>query len=776
MLDTNECSLHETASSQSTISGLNLKIPLRRRAASLEERFLMVQVKHSDADVTIRCRKYPTGERVQFYCHRSVLAQKSLYFREKNSFEQRRAELPCVDFAASNSFGSADLARGVGSGVAGYGESSSSDARYARCNEFSEEPAQMVDSENRAVIEEFLLDDYDDDVVYEVLRYIYCGTFCPPVGFSRRFPMLLSLIDYLGLCQQNPAPLWSVYDNSNNWGRAQQGGASVAPANGQEGDEGGMLGDCALTDYLKNTPIDKLKDLLRHSDVFGSPHHGRGGLGFSLRAELIERLVKLRSEDMTVDTLGGDLYHRMTRAGGSPSMSPVAALGKVLPIPVFVWRFVYGTILEKCHVNPSETLRESLKLPPESILWYVSKKRSEVVSPNMTLEGFGRRILSWEEIPDTRVWLAPPHFVVEPQLLADIFKCCFRRALLRPVDDSFVDSLKASLVSSENKGRNPHAEPCEQIRLLWKATREQIMELTLCDDVRMESVVESDPFGNCPLHFWGIEPTSSTQACLDESPLSALPAAHVQVLTTLDVPMDTNGDTPPRTESAWESSHSPLRSANGAPGSREPSAIPCDGEEERGAPSNATEYMCGGNSTEMDVDQGTTPGEGGTRSYVGLPALDPDVASWGDNRVDSQSGMQNVTDFPDMALPWKKIRIDNLNMQHSGSIPPWVSLEVEHEDGTQLTIQLVVVSCGAIPRYDELFSLAHVEVHLVLQELEYSRSRTSRLDRSWMAFAKITPAPDLPGVCPRTGFVRALLVGASLTHLCFSLQRALRKT
>lgn len=125
---------------------------------------------------------------------------------------------------------------------------------------------------------------------------------------------------------------------------------------------------------------------------------------------------------------------------------------------------------------------------------------------------------------------------------------------------------------------------------------------------------------------------------------------------------------------------------------------------------------------------------------------------------------------------WKDLRIENAHLyRRCSSVLPCVSLKVNRADGTQITIILHIVSSGVIPRPtpntlgQTLWSLAHVEHRYLVEEEMVFRSK---LDTAWMAFATISPAPrNMPGVCPDTGLVRALLVGANIAHLFFALQR-----
>lgn len=117
--------------------------------------FLKIRHMHNGSDLQIICRKFSSGdhhERVTFYVHREVLMQKCAFFADRQNFV-------------------------VVSG------------------NVSQRSYQNV--HQPAAFEE--ITEYDDDMVYEVLRFVYTGMLCPPYGFSRRALQLLKLIDYLGV-------------------------------------------------------------------------------------------------------------------------------------------------------------------------------------------------------------------------------------------------------------------------------------------------------------------------------------------------------------------------------------------------------------------------------------------------------------------------------------------------------------------------------------------------------------------------------------------------
>lgn len=110
--------------------------------------FLKIRGTHVGSDLQIICRKFSSNEPVTFYVHREILMRKCAFFADSQNF--------AIVSQRSCQHGPA-----------------------------------------HAVFEE--ITEYDDDIVYEVLRFVYTGMLCPPYGFSRRALQLLKLIDYLGV-------------------------------------------------------------------------------------------------------------------------------------------------------------------------------------------------------------------------------------------------------------------------------------------------------------------------------------------------------------------------------------------------------------------------------------------------------------------------------------------------------------------------------------------------------------------------------------------------
>lgn len=260
--------------------GIALRAPKAFEMPSSVQAFLRIQFPHLESDLRVVCRRLSDGAPVTFYVHCAVLAAKCAFFNDQGHF---------VSLCQRTS-------------VAESG----------------------VDTVLPAI---FQLEEYDDDIVYEVLRFIYCGSLCPPHGFHRRFPQLLSLVDFLGVLEMA----------ERNTGLAS------------------IFGDPAIIDWLSTMPPDRLHSLLSECRVFGSPTNGSCALGFRLRRSLIMKLLELRPGDLTVDALGEDLHRRVVNVGSPKSEGPVDRLRVLLPGPVIFVALVGGQC-ERVHLGGGDTL------------------------------------------------------------------------------------------------------------------------------------------------------------------------------------------------------------------------------------------------------------------------------------------------------------------------------------------------------------------------------------------------------------------------------------
>lgn len=186
--------------------------------------FLSILSCHTASDVTVVCRAAPKlgaagaadahVREVKFHCHRSVLRSR------------------CALLAG--------------------GEGASPDVEMPPCKR------------RRTVLDL----DADDDVVYEVLRYMYCGTVHFHRGFHARFRQLLAVADYLGV----------------------EGGTSAAPCSA-------LLEEPGVQHWLSALPVAELLDLLRARPL------GKWQLGFNSRLALMVRLAGLRPREFSVEAL-----------------------------------------------------------------------------------------------------------------------------------------------------------------------------------------------------------------------------------------------------------------------------------------------------------------------------------------------------------------------------------------------------------------------------------------------------------------------------------------
>mmetsp|Transcript_64079 Transcript_64079/g.172190 ORF Transcript_64079/g.172190 Transcript_64079/m.172190 type:complete len:444 (+) Transcript_64079:407-1738(+) len=137
--------------------------------------------------------------------------------------------------------------------------------------------------------------DADDDIVFEVLRFIYCGTLHFPRGLLGRLGQLLRVAEQFGLevrVPPTPAP------QTPPSGHDACGGPAAAPDRAV----GGLLADQGMQRFLRGAPSKELYELVR-----GSPAPSDAGASPPLprarREELLSLLSRLRPEEFSVEAL-----------------------------------------------------------------------------------------------------------------------------------------------------------------------------------------------------------------------------------------------------------------------------------------------------------------------------------------------------------------------------------------------------------------------------------------------------------------------------------------
>ena len=67
-----------------------------------------------------------------------------------------------------------------------------------------------------------------------------------------------------------------------------------------------IFADLGLQQWLQDMDTERLHNLLRDDNLVGTPTHGTGAVGFSMRRGLAAKLAELRPQDLTEEALGED--------------------------------------------------------------------------------------------------------------------------------------------------------------------------------------------------------------------------------------------------------------------------------------------------------------------------------------------------------------------------------------------------------------------------------------------------------------------------------------
>lgn len=238
--------------------------------------FLKIECAHKESDLQIVCYKFGSEELVTFYVHREILMQK------------------CSLFADSQNFA-------LGS--------------QRSCHA----------APTPAAVEELI--EYDDDIVYEVLRFVYTGMLCPLQDSSRRALQLLKLVDYLGIFEMAvrhaKVPnilrdemignilrrmLPAVSDNS----RADSI-RSVVCKFCQDGALGFQLKQALMLRLMELQPIDQHDRVKQHVKRRLILATFRGWAFLMLRAKFSDVVRQVRAQALGISTPNLDLTRHMDR-------------------------------------------------------------------------------------------------------------------------------------------------------------------------------------------------------------------------------------------------------------------------------------------------------------------------------------------------------------------------------------------------------------------------------------------------------------------------------
>lgn len=293
--------------------------------AAPSSKFLSILGMHEECDIVIACQPGSRGARGQadgtfgarFYCHLWVLQRRCSLFANEANFESAvTAATPAQEKPV---------------------------AKKARQLEL---PAA-------------------DDIVFEVLRYVYCGTIHFRQGFASCFLQFLSVVDFLGIEEM----------------AERETEANAVPPS--------IFVESGVQHWLSYLPAEELLALLLDGNVAGTPKCGGiRTLGFTIRRQLVERLAELRPRDFTEAALGKALYRRLMHLGESPSPRSAMSVGPILPGPVLFVElqgspepWSHGSSLQVVQLRGPEAVYDAAPMADRpGRLWH----RCEVVEPGVT--------------------------------------------------------------------------------------------------------------------------------------------------------------------------------------------------------------------------------------------------------------------------------------------------------------------------------------------------------------------------------------------------------
>jgi len=107
-----------------------------------------------------------------------------------------------------------------------------------------------------------------DDIMFELLRFIYCGTLFLPWGFKQRLAELLHAVDYLGL--EADAETHSELDHAS------------------------IFADACMENLLQHVDADELQHVFRDSIATQPSKSDLLHIGFSVRHAVLSKVTELR--------------------------------------------------------------------------------------------------------------------------------------------------------------------------------------------------------------------------------------------------------------------------------------------------------------------------------------------------------------------------------------------------------------------------------------------------------------------------------------------------
>lgn len=368
--------------------------------------FMRITCVHPDSDAVIACRPGPRrpvldlSARVEFYCHRHILSRRCAVFADAAEFES-------LSFAVEGRRTRIELSA-------------------------------------------------DEDIVFEVLRFVYCGAIYFPLGFRARFAQFLTVVDFLGIEEM-----------------AERMGLEDLPAPGLS-----VFDEPGVEQWLQDLPTEDVLGFLREGGILGSSSaRGTDAVGFSLRRRFLTRLVTLRPQDLTVDVLGEHLYRRLVHAG-SP-MTPYGPLGRNrLHLPgTVIYAELGGVGVVRCaNLGGLEPVSSAAALDVRpGRLWHANK----LLDAKAT-----RASLLGDEGP-------PPWEVVT--FLEGIegwraFDSTLRRAETRTLNErqSFFHAMSWLVQNAQAVGQNA-AEQRNHVEVTYRDPHELKFDLILCQDSDLDA-------------------------------------------------------------------------------------------------------------------------------------------------------------------------------------------------------------------------------------------------------------------------------------------------
>jgi len=122
-----------------------------------------------------------------------------------------------------------------------------------------------------------------------------------------------------------------------------------------------IFADLGLQQWLQDMDTERLHNLLRDDNLVGTPTHGTGAVGFSMRRGLAAKLAELRPQDLTEEALGEDLTRRLV--GFHSSTGDNTSNGRLLlPGQVLFVNLDSGGLTRQVYLNGTEVIHDAARL------------------------------------------------------------------------------------------------------------------------------------------------------------------------------------------------------------------------------------------------------------------------------------------------------------------------------------------------------------------------------------------------------------------------------